>query len=107
MTLKLPQPFKIDDINTKTKAVVIALLIGLLLIFSAVIGVLFFEIEDKITECKQEKKELYDIILTERNERIQLYENMLFYKRQSQELQAKTDSIVEKTKPLIDKILKK
>ncbi|MFJ1323618.1 hypothetical protein ACILDT_11480 [Capnocytophaga canis] len=103
--IKLPQPFKINDIDKKTKAVVIALLMGFLLILSTVIGVLFNRMEDKANLCKQEKKELYDLILTERKERIQLYENMLFYKQKSQYLQAKTDSIVERTKPLVNQIL--
>ncbi|MDO5607638.1 MAG: hypothetical protein Q4G08_04185 [Capnocytophaga sp.] len=101
--MKLPQPFKIDDINTKTKAVVIALLIGLLLVSASVIATLFHRIETNAVVCKVEKKELYDMLLSERQDRILLYESMLFYKARSE----KMDSIVERTKPLVNQILTK
>lgn len=101
---KLPQPFEQKDIREDPKAVVIALLIGLLLVFGIVISVLYYRIESKDDHCDERIERLYAHILDKREQRIQLYEQMIFYKKKSEELE-KQDSIMRsKTLPLINKI---
>lgn len=98
MPPELPQPFEQEDIRKDPKAVVIGLLIGLILLCCSVIGILYREKE------KQQDR-LYKIILDERNERIGNYEQMIFYKRESEYLKKQDSLIKEKTEPLVQKLL--
>ena len=81
--MRLPQPFKITEIQKYPRAVVIALLIGFLLIFSTVIGHLYNRKEVIADKCEAEKQRLYEVIISERNERIRLYESLIFYKNEA------------------------
>ena len=54
MAPELPQPFEQDAIRKDPKAVVIGLLIGLLLIFGGVIGVLYYREQQQADDCKDE-----------------------------------------------------
>lgn len=103
--IKLPQPFKITDIQKYPRAVVIALLIGFLLIFSTVIGHLYNRKEVIADKCEAEKQRLYEVIITERNERIRLYESLIFYKNEANSYKRQSDSMMQQTKPLVSKIL--
>lgn len=105
MTPELPQPFDQDDIRKDPKAVVIALLIGLLLLFGSVIVVLYYRKEDQDDDCKKETKGLYNEIIKERNARIYFYEQMLFYKSESEKQKAQDSLTKQKTKPLVEKLL--
>lgn len=98
MPPELPQPFEQEDIRKDPKAVVIGLLIGLILLCCSVIGILYREKE------KQQDR-LYKIILDERNQRIDNYEEMIFYKRESEYLKKQDSLIKEKTEPLVQKLL--
>lgn len=98
MPPQLPQPFEQEDIRKDPKAVVIGLLIGLLLLCCSVIGILYREKE------KQQER-LYDLILDERNQRIENYEQMIFYKTKSEELKAQEIETKKKTKPLIQELI--
>ena len=105
MTPELPQPFEQEEIQKDPKAVVIALLIGLLLLFGGVIGILYYREQKTSEDCKEETKGLYNQIVEERNARIFFYEKMIFYKRTS-EKQSIEDSLIKKqTKPFIEKLL--
>jgi|SRR5690554_1124560 len=110
MKTELPTPFSIEEIQKYPKAVVIALLIGLLLLFGSVITFLFIRKEDAAHKCEDEKKELYDLIIKERNERITLYESLIFYQQENKELKTEMqvkDSIVrDKTEAIVKKILR-
>lgn len=110
MKPELPQPFSIQDIEKRPKAVVISLLIGLLLITCTVIGFLFVRKEDDQEHCEVEKQALIKTILEERNDRIQLYEGMIFYKSENQslreEMQTKDSIVRDKTEGFVKKILK-
>lgn len=107
---ELPKPFSIEEIQKYPKAVVIAILIGLLLLFGSVITYLFVRKEASEEKCEDEKKELYDIIITERNDRIALYESLIFYKKRSvdleNEIQIKDSIVREKTETIVKKLLK-
>ncbi len=105
MNNELPQPFDQDDIRRDPKAVVIALLIGLLLIFGSVIGVLYYRKEEKDEDSAKKIEGLYSIILKERNDRIFFYEKMIFYQRENEQLKSKDSLIKQKTEPLVQKIL--
>jgi len=109
MKPELPQPFTIDNIQKHPKAVVISLLIGLLLIACGVIGFLFIRKEDDKDDCEVEKKALVKQILDERNDRIKLYESMIFYKSENKSLKNEMitkDSIYrDKTEGFVKKIL--
>ncbi|HAY3590652.1 TPA: hypothetical protein JRX31_000333 [Elizabethkingia anophelis] len=98
MTPELPQPFEQEDIRKDPKAVVIGLLIGLLLLCCAVIGILYREKE-------KQADRLYKIILDERNQRIDNYEQMIFYKKESETLRAQEKETKQKTEPLIKQAL--
>lgn len=98
MKPELPQPFEQEDIRKDPKAVVIGLLIGLLLLCCSVIGILYREKE------KQQER-LYKVILDERNQRIENYEQMIFYKTKSDALKAQEVETKQKTEPLVQKIL--
>ncbi|WP_260377665.1 hypothetical protein [Riemerella anatipestifer] len=87
MKTHLPQPFEQEDIRKDPKAVVIGLLIGLLLMFGSVIGVLFNRREEVDENCKDRIFKLYDTILVERNKRIYFYERMIFYQKENKRLQ--------------------
>lgn len=105
MTPDLPQPFEQEAIRKDPKAVVIGLLIGLLLIFGGVIGVLYYREEKREDESKEEIKNLNKTIIEERNARIYFYEKLIFYKSKS-DTQAVQDSVIrQKTEPLVQKIL--
>ena len=105
MTPELPQPFEQDEIRQDPKAVVIGLLIGLLLIFGGVIGVLYYREQKREDDCKAETKGLYKQIIEERNARIFFYESMIFYKTKSEEKEAEDSITKEKTKKLVEKLL--
>ena len=105
MNPDLPQPFDQDAIIKDPKAVVIALMIGLLLIFGGVIAVLYYRKEKQDDECKEETKGLYNTILEERNARVFFYEEMIFYKTKSDKQFAEDSIIRKKTKPLVEKLL--
>lgn len=105
MTPELPQPFEQEAIRRDPKAVVIALLIGLLLIFGGVIGVLYYRKEKQSDDCKEDTKQLYNTIIEERNARIFFYEQMIFYKDKSEKLKQKDSLIKHKTEPYVQKIL--
>lgn len=105
MTPELPQPFEQEEISKDPKAVVIALLIGLLLIFGSVIAVLYYRKEEQDDECKDEVKGLYSTIIQERNARVFFYEEMIFYKDKSEKQKAEDSIIRQKTKPLVEKLL--
>jgi hypothetical protein len=105
MTPELPQPFEQEAIRKDPKAVVIALLIGLLLIFGGVIGVLYYRKEKQDDDCKAETKGLYQTIIEERNARIFFYEKMIFYKNESQQLKVKDSVLKDKTAPLVQKLI--
>lgn len=111
MKTELPKPFSIEEIQKYPKAVVIALLIGMLLLFGSVITFLFIRKEDADHKCEEEKKELYDIIINGQNERIALYEDLIFYKQRTKELkteiQAKDSIVRDKTETIVKKILQK
>lgn len=98
MKPELPQPFNQDEIRKDPKAVVIGLLIGLLMLCCGVIGILYREKE------KQQER-LYNIILSERNLRIENYERMIFYKQTAENYKAKDSLIKQKTEPLVQKLL--
>ncbi|MCP1997296.1 hypothetical protein [Flavobacterium sp. HSC-61S13] len=110
MKTDLPQPFKIQDIQNYPKAVFIAFLIGLILVFGSLLGTVFYRREDTVKECESEKKELYRLILKERSERIDLYESMLFYKQKSNALENENqnlDSLYRgRTEQFVKKLLK-
>ncbi|WP_333662291.1 hypothetical protein [Chishuiella changwenlii] len=110
MKPELPQPFSIDNIQKHPKAVVISLLIGLLLITCSVIGFLFIRKENYQEDCEIEKQALVNQILDERNDRIKLYESMIFYKSKTNSLESEMvvkDSIIrDKTEGFVKKILK-
>lgn len=105
----LPQPFSIEDIQKRPKAVVISLLIGLLIITCSVIAYLFQRKELAAHHCEDEKQLLLKTIIEERDDRIKLYEGMIFYKHQSESLKTEIlvkDSIVrDKTEHIVKKIL--
>lgn len=105
MTPELPQPFDQEQIQKDPKAVVIALLIGLLLLFGSVIAVLYYRKEEKDEDCKEETKGLYNQIIKERNERIFFYEAMIFYKKKAEQSKAEDSLTKQKTKPLVEKLL--
>lgn len=84
---------------------VIALLIGFLLVFSSVIGHLYNRKETASEKCESEKQRLYEVIISERNERIRLYESLIFYKNEANSYRRQSDSMMQQTKPLIHKIL--
>ncbi len=105
MTPELPQPYTQEEISKDPKAVVIGLLIGLLLLFGSVIGVLYYRKEGAQDECSKQKDSLYATIITERNKRIENYEGMLFYKRESDSLKLKEKETKQKTAPLVQKAL--
>ena len=105
MAPELPQPFDQDAIIKDPKAVVIALMIGLLLILGGVIALLYYRKEKQSDVFKQETIGLYNTILEERNARVFFYEEMIFYKTKSDK-QVAVDSIIkQKTKPLLKKLL--
>ncbi len=107
---ELPKPFSIEEIQKYPKAVLIAFLIGLLTLFGGMLINVFYKREESVVDCETEKKELYSLILKERQDRIVLYEDMLFYKNKSTQLEAQqtiTDSLYRtKTQELVNKILK-
>lgn len=105
MNNELPQPFDQEDIRKDPKAVVIALLIGLLLIFGSVIGVLYYRKEDKEEDYQSKIDGLYSTILKERNDRIFFYEKMIFFQRENEKLKSKDSLIKQRTEPLVQKIL--
>lgn len=101
---QLPQPFKQEDIRRDPKAVVIGLLIGFLLIFSGVISVLYYRKETTDETCDEKIEKLYAQMLDSRNKRIELYEEMIFYKKKSENLEKQDSLLRSKTLPLINKI---
>ncbi|MGG5507906.1 MULTISPECIES: hypothetical protein [unclassified Myroides] len=109
-TPELPKPFSIEEIQKYPKAVIIAFLIGLLVLFGGMLIGIFYKREDSATDCETEKKQLYGLILKEREDRILLYENMIFYKDKVNTLeqqQTSTDSLYRsKTQQLVNKILR-
>ncbi|MCU7571544.1 hypothetical protein N4241_10550 [Riemerella anatipestifer] len=100
----LPQPFDQEDIRKDPKAVVIGLLIGFLLLFSGVVAVLYQHKEKKSENCDEKIQRLYAEMLESRNRRIELYEEMIFYKRKSEAFQRRDSLMKLKTQPLIEKI---
>lgn len=100
----LPQPFEQEDIRRDPKAVVIGLLIGLLLIFATVISVLYYREVSIDSNCDEKVEKLYAQMLESRNSRIELYEQMLFYKVKSERLEKQDSLLKSKTLPLIQKI---
>lgn len=107
---ELPQPFQIKDIQEAPKAVFIAFLIGLLLVLISLLGTVFYRRESAIDDCEDEKRVLIKQMLDERQERITLYESLIFYKSKTLELQKEKqdiDSLYKaKTETLVKKILK-
>lgn len=101
---QLPQPFEQEDIRKDPKAVVIGLLIGFLLIFSGVIAALYYRKEDTDDTCDEKIERLYAQMLESRNQRIELYEEMIFYKKKSEDLEKQDSLLRSKTLPLINKI---
>lgn len=106
MNPELPQPFDQEDIRKDPKAVVIGLLIGLLLIFGGVIGVLYNRKEQLTEDCSEKRDSLYFTIIKERNERIDNYEAMIFYKKKSDSFEEKEKKTKELTQPLVTKALR-
>lgn len=105
MTPELPQPFGQDDIRQDPKAVVIALLIGLLLLFSGVIAVLYYRKEEQDAKCTEKTDKLYETMIIVRNERITFYEQMIFYKSENEQLKRQDSIKKQLTKPYVDKLL--
>lgn len=101
MNQELPQPFNQDDIRKDPKAVVIALLIGLLLIFGSVIGVLFFKLEKKEDKIAN----LYDKVIDYRTKKGEYYEKMIFYRTENEMLKDRDSLTKKKTQPYVEKIL--
>jgi len=99
MKAQLPQPFAQEDIRKDPKAVIIALLIGLLMLTCGAIVYLYISKE-------KDQQKLYGMIIEERNQRISTYEKMLFYRAQAEVLLNRDSITKEKTKPLVEKILK-
>lgn len=102
--MKLPQPFDQKDIRKDPKAVVIGLLIGLLLLFSAVISFLYYRKEDDDAKCNEKVERLYSQMLESRNQRIFFYEQMIFYKRKFEDLEQRDSLLKKQTQPLMQKI---
>ena len=105
MTPELPQPFEQEAIRKDPKAVVIALLIGLLLMFGGVIGVLYYRKEKQDDECNKTTAGLYNKIIEERDARIYFYEKMIFYKNESRIQKAKDSLLKESTEPMVKKLI--
>ncbi|MHC5353096.1 hypothetical protein ACYSNX_02735 [Myroides sp. LJL115] len=109
-TPELPKPFSIEEIQKYPKAVMIAFLIGLLVLFGGMLISVFYKREESVDDCEAERKQLYSLILQERQDRILLYEDMIFYKEKAiklEEQQTVTDSLYRsKTQQLVNKILK-
>ncbi|AQX86547.1 hypothetical protein I6H88_04260 [Elizabethkingia bruuniana] len=105
MSPELPQPYSQEDIRKDPKAVVIGLLIGLLLIFGGVIGVLYNRKEQQTDDCSEKIDSLYFTIIKERNKRIDTYEAMIFYKKKSDSFEEKEKKTKELTQPLVTKAL--
>ncbi len=105
MTPELPQPFGQEDIRQDPKAVVIALLIGLLLLFGSVIGVLYYRKEEQDNKCTEKTDKLYEAMIRVRNERITFYEQMIFYKQENEILKRRDSLTKGKTLPYVEKIL--
>lgn len=101
---QLPQPFNQEEIRRDPQAVVIGLLIGFLLIFSGVIATLYYRKEDTDETCDKKIEKLYAQMLDSRNKRIELYEEMIFYKKKSEDLEKQDSLLRSKTLPLINKI---
>lgn len=95
---ELPQPFEQEDIRKDPKAVVIGLLIGLLLLCCGAIGFIYREKE-------KQSERLYQVILDERNQRIENYERMIFWQNQTKTLKARDSLIKKQTAPYVQKIL--
>lgn len=101
MNLKLPQPFNQEQIRKDPKAVVIALLIGLLLLNASVITYLYDQGEKKERKIDQ----INEKWLAEKRERITMYEKMLFYKNENIRKKESDSLIKQRTEPLVKKIL--
>lgn len=93
---ELPQPFEQEDIRKDPKAVVIGLLIGLLLLCCGAIGFIYREKE-------KQSERLYQVILDERNQRIENYERMIFWQNQTKTLKARDSLIKQQTAPYVQK----
>lgn len=101
MKPELPQPFEQEDIRKDPKAVVIALLIGLLLICVGAIAFLYFRLEKKDERIYSIYKEMVDY----RTQKAEYYEKMIFYKHQTDQFKKSDTLLREKTEPLVQKIL--
>ena len=102
MAANLPQPFNQNDIRKDPKAVVIALLIGLLLIFGGVIAVLFFKLEKKENKIA----DLYEKVIEYRTQKAEYYEQMIFYSKENELLKTRDSIVKQKTQPYVQEILK-
>lgn len=95
---EFPKPYSIDEIRKYPLAVAFSIVVALLVIC---VGV--------ILKKDARENELIDKADKEKTERIQLYENLLFYKHKSEMLevqQSQSDSLVrERTEPFVNKIL--
>jgi hypothetical protein len=102
MENELPQPYTTDEIQSRPYAVIISLLIGLLIVS------VYWNIQNDRT-----KNERIDVLTdradAEKQKRIEMYETMLFYKRQTERLeheQSADDSLLrERTEPFVHRIL--
>lgn len=99
---KFRQPYTTEEIESRPFAVVISLLIGLLL---ASIG---WNLKND-RDAKQEIKRLNERANTEQEQRIRMYEQMLFFKAEKERLenqQNTSDSLMrEMTEPYVNKLL--
>lgn len=98
MEEEFPKPYSIDEIRKDPMAVAFSIVTGLLLICVGII------IKKDIREQR-----LLDKADKEKTQRIEMYENMIFYKGRIERMetaQKEKDSLVrERTEPFVNKIL--
>lgn len=105
MNWNFEKPFTIEEISKYPNAVIIALLIGMLIMFGSVIGVLWYRDNSIDERCDQRIEEKNRQIIQIHQERIRALEARDYYKQKAAAQQQTQDSIVKiKTGLYVEKI---
>ncbi|MCD2424478.1 hypothetical protein LQ567_16985 [Niabella pedocola] len=108
MNWNFEKPFTIEEISKYPKAVIIALLIGMLMMFGSVIAVLWYRDNSIDAHCDERIEEKNRQIIQIHQDRIKALEARDYYKQKAETQQQIQDSVVKiKTELYVEKIFDK
>lgn len=106
MGVEMPQPFTVEEIDKKPRAVLMGFLIGLILLLCSVVGFLWNRDNEADAACDERVEEKNKQLKEALSKQIEYFMRIQEMKAQNHEETQQAETFRENTEPYVDKIYK-